>query len=287
MAVSPSLDVDNQKLNAIPGYIKSSVIFISCFWTLNQAAYFFTLKEGLSTFYPPSGFAMFMVYYLGPKYLPIHFLAILLGGLPQRDVFNYNLEMFLPDLRQFLVYAIAGLALRWLNKDKGTLHPVFCYSAVIASAVTALVSALLFTVNIDKPASSYDFEWLASTSSFFIGNLTGAVFILPLFMLFEYAQESGLGQLRVDFFSRFLALDKALLLVFTLILVFSIVSLDRISAGFSNYYYFMLVPIIWAAVKWGFCVGVFYAFLANLFALSLSLIYDDIRFSSMEGQVLF
>ncbi|WP_372926801.1 hypothetical protein, partial [Marinobacter sp.] len=35
----------------------------------------------------------------GGEYLPVHFLAIYLGGLPYRDIFSYDLEMCIPNLR--------------------------------------------------------------------------------------------------------------------------------------------------------------------------------------------
>ena len=287
MAVFTGQKFFHQSRYGAAEYFQTSIFFIASFWVLNQAAYFFTLREGLSTFYPPSGFAMFLVYYLGVKYLPVHFVAILAGGLPQRDVFNYSFEMLVPDLRQFIIYGVAGLVLREINKAGGTFHPLFFYSAVGASVITAAISSLFFTTDINEPVTSYGLEWLASTSSFFIGNLTGAIFALPLFVLFVYLKSTGLKQATSDFLSMFLALDKALMLFSLLALVFLIVSLTNVSAEFSNYYYFIIIPMIWASVKWGLCLGLVYAFLGNSFALFLWHLYDYSGYSSLEGQVIF
>ena len=60
-------------------YVLNSLLFISTFWAVNQVAYLFTVTEGVSLFYPPSAYAMFLIFLLGGKYLPVHFLAIYLG----------------------------------------------------------------------------------------------------------------------------------------------------------------------------------------------------------------
>lgn len=80
-------------------YVVNSLLFIFTFWAVNQVAFLFTVTEGVSLFYPPSAYAMYLVFLLGGEYLPVHFLAIYLGGLPYRDIFSYDLEMFIPNLR--------------------------------------------------------------------------------------------------------------------------------------------------------------------------------------------
>ncbi|RZU98910.1 diguanylate cyclase domain-containing protein [Spiribacter vilamensis] len=274
-------------IDALIDYLKNSVFFIVSFWVLNQVAYFFAVQKGLSAFYPPSGFAMFLVYYLGPRYLPVHFLAILAGGLPQRDLLNYNIDMLVPDLRQFIIYAAAGLILRKVTKGGDVFQSGFLYSAIAASIVTAMLSSIFFNLDIDEPLSSYSLAWVASTSPFFVGNLTGAVFILPLFMLFVHARKTGMGRLKSDVLCEFFATDRMLALFFVFALAFTFVSLGGVSQGFSNYYYFLIIPMIWASVKWGLCPGLVYVFLGNLFAFFLYITYDQSGYTSLEGQVIF
>ena len=93
-------------------YFLNSIFFVLSFWVLNQVAYLYEVAENVSVFYPPSGFAMLLIYLFGAKYLPVYFIAIIIGGLPQRDVLNYGLDMLAPDLRQFFIYGTAGLLLR-------------------------------------------------------------------------------------------------------------------------------------------------------------------------------
>ncbi|WP_372926816.1 hypothetical protein, partial [Marinobacter sp.] len=119
-------------------YVLNSLLFIFTFWSLNQVAYLFTVSEGVSLFYPPSAYAMFLIFLLGGKYLPVHFLAIYLGGLPYRDVFNYDLEMFIPDLRQFVIYGSAGLILRKIHSQRKVIDGKFFCSVMVASFLTAL-----------------------------------------------------------------------------------------------------------------------------------------------------
>ena len=287
VAVARGEKTCNRETGVVADYLKNSIFFIGAFWVLNQAAYVFTLQEGLSTFYPPSGLAMFLVYYFGPRYLPIHFLAILAGGLPQRDIFNYNIEMLVPDLRQFIVYAAAGLILREVNKDRDNFPPIFLYSAITASIVTALLSSMFFDFDINEPLAPYDLARIASASPFFIGNLTGAIFVLPLFMVFVYIKKTDPNQLKSEILSEISGLDKILALFFIFVLAFTVVSLGSLTSGFSNYYFFIVIPMIWASVKWGLRTGLVYVFLGNSFAFFLYMAYGQASHTSLEGQVIF
>ncbi|MBS3805210.1 MAG: hypothetical protein KGY54_11720, partial [Oleiphilaceae bacterium] len=159
-------------------YALNALLFIFTFWAVNQVAYLFTVTEGVSLFYPPSAYAMFLIFLLGGKYLPVHFLAIYLGGLPYRDVFNYDLEMFIPDLRQFVIYGSAGLILRKINSQKKMFDGKFFYSVMVASFLTALISTAIFLSSIGLNTLSFS-SLIEKSSLFFVGNLTGAVTAIP------------------------------------------------------------------------------------------------------------
>ena len=268
-------------------YFFNSFFFIASFWFLNQIAYLFTLNEGLSVFYPPSGFAMLLIYLLGPRYLPVHFLAIIIGGLPQRDIFNYSLEMLSPDLRQFIIYGTAGLILRKVNPKKEMLDAIFFYSIVVASIVTALISAVFFIVDLDQFHDLTDATWLASTSSFFIGNLTGALTALPIFIFYLHARVVGWDTLKAEFEFNFLKLDKIFSLFFLLGFIFLIILLGKVDASFSNFYYFMLIPMILSSVKWGLNVGLAFVFVGNIFALALYIFFGYSNYGVLEVQIMF
>ncbi|MFO7993229.1 MAG: hypothetical protein R6U69_03635, partial [Marinobacter sp.] len=46
-------------------YVVNSLLFIFTFWAVNQVAFLFTVTEGVSLFYPPSAYAMYLVFLLG------------------------------------------------------------------------------------------------------------------------------------------------------------------------------------------------------------------------------
>lgn len=281
-----NIDPHNNSIG-LKEYSRNSFYFILSFWILNQVAYLFTVSQGLSVFYPPSGFAMLIIYLLGPKYLPVHLLAIIIGGLPYRDVFNYDLDMLIPDLRQFIIYGSAGLILRKINLNKDLSGTIFFYSVIIASIATALLSSVIFVIYFDQADILPNATWLASASSFFIGNLTGALSALPIFLLYQRARIIGWREFKSEFGRNIVSQDKILALFSLFIFIFILILLGKIDISFSNYYYFILVPIVLSAVKWGLNIGLAFAFFGNIFSLALYISFGYSNYGVLEVQVMF
>lgn len=267
-------------------YVLNSLLFIFTFWVINQVAFLFTVTEGVSLFYPSSAYAMFLIFFLGKKYLPIHFLAIYLGGLPYRDVFNYNLEMFIPDLRQFVIYGSAGLILRKINSQRKFIDGKFFYSVMVASLLTALTSTAIFVIDIGLNTLSFS-SLIETSSSFFVGNLTGAVSAIPIFLLFRQLWKFGWSGFISSLSNNVLKPDKAAALLIIIILTALVIQLGKIDEQFSKYYYLILIPIVWSTVKWGLDNGLVFSFIGNLFALSLFIFSGFSHYGIFEVQIMF
>lgn len=267
-------------------YAVNSLLFIFTFWVVNQVAYLFTVTEGVSLFYPPSAYAMYLIFLLGGKYLPVHFLAIYLGGLPYRDVFNYDLEMLIPDLRQFVIYGTAGLILRKINSPEDILNAKFFYSVMVASFLTALISTAVFVTDIDLEAQSFS-SLIEISSSFFVGNLTGAVTAIPLFLMFHKLWKIGWNEFTSSFLVNLFKPQKVAALLIIMILTALVFQLGKMDEEFSKFYYLILIPIVWSAVKWGLSNGLVFAFIGNLFALSLFILGGYSHYGIFEVQIMF
>lgn len=254
-------------------HLRNALFFVLSFWLLNQVAYLFEVAEGISIFYPPSGFAMLLIYLFGAKYLPVFILAIAVGGLPQRDVFNYNLEMLAPDLRMFFIYGTAGLVLEKINPEKHKLSAAFYYTLILTIIVTALLSSFVFVMNSSDLGSALNMRWREQVPLFFVGNLTGALTALPLFVLYFYVKSSGWKRLKSTLVDEVLKPDKLTAFLIIISLSFLVVSLGKFSENYSSYYYLILVPIIWTSVKWGLGIGLMYALIGNLFTLSFYVLF--------------
>jgi len=265
----------------------NSLFFIFSFWSLNQIAYLFEVAENISIFYPPSGFAMLLIYLFGAKYLPVYLIAIIVGGLPQRDILNYSLDMFHPDLRQFIIYGTSGLILGRINPEKDVLSATFFYFLILASVVTALLSATIFVINSNELGPLFSPQWLNSVALFFVGNLTGALTALPIFIFYLHVKTIGWNALKSNVNRDILRPEKIIALLVILLLSFLVISLGKLGETFSNYYYFILIPIIWTTVKWGLGIGLMYAFIGNMCTLIIYVLFGYSHYGMLEVQVIF
>jgi diguanylate cyclase (GGDEF)-like protein len=259
-------------------YIFNSIFFVFAFWCLRQIAYLFQVSEQVSVFYPSSGFAMLLIYYLGPKYLPVYFIAIIVSSLPQSNAFVYDLDTLSPVFRQLVIYGTAGLILRKINSNKKNLDNIFVSSFILASITTALLSAAFFAASYIKLDSLLNLQQLDSVSLFFVGDLSGALMSLPIFVFYRYAKVIGWGAVTADITLNIFKLDKTIGLTLILLISSSVIYLGSFAESFTHYYYFILIPIISASVKWGMGIGLMYAFIGNVFTLT---IYSVLEFSHL------
>lgn len=287
------MDVSQERVGLSSGktelkqQLRNALFFIFSFWLLNQVAYLFEVAENVSVFYPPSGFAMLLIYFFGARYLPVFFFAILVGGLPQREVFNYNLEMLIPDLRQFFIYGIAGLVLEKLNPEKQKLDANFYYTLILIIIITALLSSAIFIAGSSDIGSTFNESWREQVPLFFVGNLTGALTALPIFTFFLYFKSNGWKKLKLTLAGDTLKPEKLGALLVIISLSFFVVSLGKFSDNYSSYYYLILIPIIWTSVKWGLGIGLMYAFIGNLFTLSFYVLFGYSYYGMLEVQLIF
>jgi diguanylate cyclase (GGDEF)-like protein len=66
-----------------------------------------------------------------------------------------------------------------------------------------------------------------------------------------------------------------------------VVQLGRMNESFSNYYYLILLPVIWTSVSWGLGVGLLFAFSGNALALALHIFSGYSNYGVMEVQLMF
>ncbi|WP_417538885.1 diguanylate cyclase domain-containing protein [Marinobacter sp.] len=268
-------------------FLRNALFFVLSFWLLNQVVYLLEVAEGVSIFYPPSGFAMLLIYLFGAKYLPVFFFAILVGGLPQRDVFNYNLEMLIPDVRMFFIYGTAGLILAKLNPEKKKLSATFYYTLMLIIIATALLASAVFVMVAIDTDSTLSTRWRDQVPLFFVGNLTGALTALPIFTFYLYVKSNGWKRLKLTITDVILKPDKLTAFLIIISLSFFVVFLGKYSENYSSYYYLILVPIIWTSVKWGLGIGLMYAFIGNLFTLSFYVLFGYSYYGMLEVQLIF
>jgi diguanylate cyclase (GGDEF)-like protein len=230
---------------------------------------------------------MLLIYLFGAKYLPVYLIAIIIGGLPQRDILNYNLDLFYPDLRQLIIYGTAGLILGKINPEKKTLSATFFYVLILASIITAALSAAIFVIKTNSLGPSLSPQWLNSVSLFFVGNLTGALTALPIFIFYLHLKTIGWDALKTNINREIFRLDKIIAFFIVLTLSLLVISLGKLGEGFSNYYYFILIPIIWTTVKWGLGIGLMYAFIGNMSTLIIYILFGYSHYGMLEVQVIF
>ena len=230
---------------------------------------------------------MLLIYLFGAKYLPVYLIAIIIGGLPQRDILNYSLDFLYPDLRQLIIYGTAGLILGKINPRKKTLSATFFYVLILASIITAALSAVIFVIETNDLGPSLSPEWLNSVSLFFVGNLTGALTALPIFIFYLHLKTIGWDALKTNINREIFRLDKIIALFLILILSLLVISLGKLGESFSNYYYFILIPIIWTTVKWGLGIGLMYAFIGNMSTLIIYILFGYSHYGMLEVQVIF
>ncbi|WP_100640063.1 diguanylate cyclase domain-containing protein [Marinobacter salexigens] len=287
MGVSPERTDLINEMTGPRQYLRNALFFVLSFWLLNQVAYLFEVAENVSVFYPPSGFAMLLIYLFGAKYLPVFFFAIIVGGLPQRDIFNYNLEMLIPDLRMFVIYGTAGLVLKKLNPEKNKLSASFYYTLILIIIVTALLSSAVFVMNANDIDSTISAQWREQVPLFFVGNLTGALTALPIFTFFLYIKSNGFNNIKLTFYRDVLKPEKLGAFFVIISLSFFVIFLGKYSENYSSYYYLILIPIIWTSVKWGLGIGLMYAFIGNLFTLSFYVLFGYSYYGMLEVQLIF
>ncbi|MCK0165631.1 diguanylate cyclase [Marinobacter sp. S6332] len=130
-------------------------------------------------------------------------------------------------------------------------------------------------------------RWREQVPLFFVGNLTGALTALPLFVLYFYVKSSGWKRLRSTLVDEVLKPDKLTAFLIIISLSFLVVSLGKFSENYSSYYYLILVPIIWTSVKWGLGIGLMYAFIGNLLTLSFYVMFGYSHHGMLEVQLIF
>jgi hypothetical protein len=111
------------------------------------------------------------------------------------------------------------------------------------------LSAAFFAASYIKLDSLLNLQQLNSVSLFFVGDLTGALMALPIFVFYRCVKAIGWRAVIADIALNILKLDKTIALTLFLLILFSVIYLGTIAESFSHYYYFILIPIIWVSVK--------------------------------------
>ncbi|MBS3805707.1 MAG: sensor domain-containing diguanylate cyclase, partial [Oleiphilaceae bacterium] len=150
----------------------------------------------------------------------------------------------------------------------------------------ALISTAIFLSSIGLNTLSFS-SLIEKSSLFFVGNLTGAVTAIPVFLLFHQFWKLGWKGFISSFFNNVLKPHKVATLLIILILTALVIQLGKMDEQFSKYYYLILIPIVWSTVKWGLGNGLIFAFIGNLFALSLFILADYSHYGIFEVQIMF
>lgn len=154
------------------------------------SARWFAVQPGISTsiWYPPCGLALALLVLLGPRYVPVVFLANILTattGSSSRALWSI---LFFPTFLTLNYAMAAWLVRRWLGPRllpggaRGTA--VFCATVVVPPLIATLVGTGIATIMSSRPEPFSLTIFLRSVLDWWIGDATGLLTVVPAAMVF-------------------------------------------------------------------------------------------------------
>ncbi|MFZ5495047.1 MAG: MASE1 domain-containing protein [Verrucomicrobiota bacterium] len=233
------------------------VVYVLLHTLTHFSARWFEVQPGISTslWYPPCGLALALLVLLGPRYVPVVFLANFATawlGAAARELWSV---IFFPTFLTINYATAAWLVRRWLGPrllpggERGTL--VFCATIVVPPLVATLVGTAVATVMNPHPDPFSLPRFLRSVLDWWIGDATGLLTVVPVAMVFAGPWLEGKPLAASDpLVPRARALGLAAMrgaaLVGTLALVLLVPVLREHRA-----FYLCFLPLIWICVHHG------------------------------------
>ena len=219
-------------------------------------ARWFAVQPGISTsiWYPPGGLALALLVLLGPRYVPVVFLANLataMTGASSRAIWSV---IFFPALLTVNYATAAWMVRRWLGPRllpggaRGTA--VFCATIIVAPLVTTLIGTGVATA-VSPPHDPITLSrFLHSVLNWWIGDATGLLTVVPAAMVFVGPWLDGQPATANLLVPRARLLGLAALrgaaLLGTLVLVLLVPVLREHRA-----FYLCFLPLVWICVYHG------------------------------------
>lgn len=218
------------------------------------SARWFEVQPGIATsiWYPPCGLALALLVLLGPRYVPVVFLANFATawmGASSRALWSV---IFFPALLTLNYAAAAWLVRRYLGPrllpggTRATL--IFCATIVVPPAVATLIGTAVATVMSPHPDPFSLSRFLGSVFNWWIGDATGLLTVVPFAMVFlgPWLEGKPADARLPGPFAGPLAVVRGATLLGTLIIVMLIPALREHRA-----FYLCFLPLVWICMYHG------------------------------------
>ena len=235
---------------------KLCVAYVLLHTLTHFSARWFEVQPGISTsiWYPPCGLALALLVLLGPRYVPVVFLANFATawlGTAARELWSV---IFFPTFLTANYAAAAWLVRRWLGPRLLPGGPrataIFCATVVVPPLVATLVGTAVATVMSPHPDPFSLPRFLRSVVDWWIGDATGLLTVVPAAMVFVGPWLDGRAVASGPRVPRAHALGLAAVrgaaLVGTLVLVLLVPALREHRA-----FYLCFLPLVWICVHHG------------------------------------
>ncbi|WP_417584440.1 diguanylate cyclase [Nitrincola sp.] len=268
-------------------FFSRSLVLLLLYYLMWHFASLFEIAPLVSAFYPAAGVILLFVFHYGPRYIPVAALAIMLGGFPYDQFWDWQVENFAMSVRQLLVYAVAALLARRLSAFSlpvKTLHDVS--GLILVLTIATLVSAAT-AVGVLRYMAVLPAEMLLTPVffSFWIGDLGGALMFMATATLFIDLYE-GHDVYRGDVFDKRVAWPLMVLLLTALIVVvyFMAIGVEDVVGRVG---YLILLPVAWAATVYGMRFALLTSLVVNLSAVTAYMLLDLNNYPVLDFQLLF
>ncbi len=267
-------------------FFSRSLVFVLLYYLMWHFASLFEIAPHVSAFYPAAGVVLLFVFHYGARYIPVAALAIMLGGFPYDQFWDWQIENFVMSIRQLLVYSVAALVARRLtvfSLPVKTIHDVS--GLILVLTVTTLASSAMAVVSL-KYFMSLPPDGMSSIFfNFWIGDLGGALMFMAAATLFIDLYE-GHHVYRGDVFERRVAWPLMLLLLTALVVVvyFMVIGVADVVGRVG---YLILLPVAWAATVYGMRFALLTSLVVNLSAVTAYILLDLDNYPVMDFQLLF
>ncbi|MDZ8185760.1 MAG: MASE1 domain-containing protein [Nostoc sp. ChiSLP02] len=259
---------NSRKINPIHQWLMISLLGLLALIAAHGMALIYRIQPQVSLWFPPSGVAIALTFWFGPRGIVLTGLASFLmapawgfHGWERLGAFTDTIE----PLIAWVLYRRLWRGSRTINTLKdATLFTVAV--PIIASASLAIAGNLTFAAMGKIPISSLG----NSISHWWLGNAMGIMAIAPtaLFVITPYLQSRGwllnpeplnssFVSLNFPLSRRFIVEFSTIILLCVVIATITVAESDRNGFRFQQLSFLSFVPVIWAATRFGVIAGTF------------------------------
>jgi len=222
-------------------FLLAAVPFLLCYVVLDWAGLLFPHAFlGVTPWSPSTGLAWAFILLYGPRFLPLLFIAPLLGDAL---ILGPELPWWIQVLSALIIgtgYATALLVLlnprTRFNASLSTMRDMVLLMgvAIVATGLVALANVALMVASGSLQAS--DFQWVLMR--YWIGDLIGIAVVTPFLLIYATAGRWPRLSLETAF--------QALAILLGLFLIFGVVNSAPL-----RLFYVLFVPIVWMGLRKG------------------------------------